>query len=94
MAVSQRPLVLRRDLVRMFSEDRLVAVMEQLEHGEALRGSSGRVLRRLVRGVTGHTAIVGGRRSGRCVRDHASYRPPLNFSGGHRPSFLERFGWE
>ncbi|HEY6960041.1 MAG TPA: bifunctional 4-hydroxy-2-oxoglutarate aldolase/2-dehydro-3-deoxy-phosphogluconate aldolase [Candidatus Limnocylindria bacterium] len=27
MAVSQRPLVLRRDLVRMFSEDRLVAVI-------------------------------------------------------------------
>ena len=27
MAVSQRPLVLRRDLVRMFSEDRLVAVV-------------------------------------------------------------------
>ena len=27
MAISERPVVLRRDLVRMFSEDRLVAVI-------------------------------------------------------------------
>src|SRR5437899_1348883 len=50
VAVSQRPLVLRRDLVRMFSEDRLVAVIRTAtpEAGELAARAMARAGVRLV----------------------------------------------